>query len=339
MVSAAGPVLPPTPGSIQVSARPGLGLRVGDVVTLQVLKRLTEDKWAVGLKGRVLPARSDLDLAAGTAVRARVQSAAGKIIFVIERGSPSPLAEALGRQGIAATPEAQLIAAALIRSGRPVDPGAIARVRALLARARLEVRRGSRAAATMLDKGIDLASPGAAELLGLLCLEESAGRDPRRRHGEPFPRNGREAKKSLARTASPEEPTSSLQVYNALRGKSETWIVVPFSYHEGGEECPGTLRLLVDPFAGRLRRLVVGIRPAGSAAWHFDFSLEGRRRMSAYCDDRTAVRAARANLDTLVAKVHNMGIEVSDTVGEGREFDGFSPADPDAVIAAVDAAG
>jgi hypothetical protein len=322
-----------------VSTRPGLGLRAGDVVTLQVLKRLTNDKWAVGLKGRVLPARTDLDLSAGSTLRARVQSTAGKIVFVVERSVPSPLAEALGRHGIPGTPEAQLIAGALIRSGRPVDPDVISRIRALLVRARLEVRRGARAAATLLDKGIDPASPGAADLLELICLEESAGRDPRRRRGQPFPRDGREAKESLARTAASDGPLSSVQVYNALRGRSETWIVVPFSYRDGEQECPGTLRLLVDPYAGRLRRLVVGVRPAGSGTWHFDFGLEGRRRMTAYCDDAAALRAARANLDTLTAKVHNMGIEVSDTVGEGREFDGFSPAEPAAVIAAVDAEG
>ena len=339
MASAAGPVPPAAQGSIQVSSRPGLGLRAGDVVTLHVLKRLTDDKWAVGLKGRVLSARTDLDLAPGTTLRARVQSAAGRIVFVLERGGDSALAAALGRQGIPSTPDAQLIAAALIRSGRPVDPVSVDRVRALLARTRLEARRGARAAATMLDKGIDPESPGAGDLLEMLCLEEPGGRNPRRRQGRPFPRDRGEAKESLARTASPGEPTSGLQVYTALRGRSETWIVVPFLYREGGIDCPGTLRLLVDPYAGRLQRLVVGVRPEGAGTWHFAFDLAGRRRMSAYCDDPASARAARANLDRLTAKVHNMGIEVSDTVREGREFDGFSPADAGAAIAAVDEEG
>jgi hypothetical protein len=321
-----------------VSGRSGLGLRAGDVVTLHVLKRLTDDKWAVGLKGRVLPARTDLDLAPGSTLRARVQSAAGRIVFVLDRGTAAPLADALGRQGIAATPESLLIAAALLRSGRAVDPSTVERVRTLLAKARLEARRGARAAATMLDKGIDLAGDGAVDLIELLCLEEPGGRDPhRRRRGRPFPRSGRDARESLAATASPDDPSSALHVYNALRGRSETWVVVPFVYREGTAECPGSLRLLVDPYAGRLRRLIVGIRPSASGTWHFEFGLEGRRRMTVYCDDDAALRAAKANLDTLTAKVHNMGIEVSDTVREGREFDGFSSAD--AVVGAVDAEG
>jgi hypothetical protein len=334
-----GPVPPAAQGSIQVSARPGLGLRAGDLVTLHVLKRLTDDKWAVGLKGRVLPARTDLDLSPGSTLRARVQSAAGRIVFVLERGTPPLLADALSRQGIPNTPEMQLIAAALVRSGRAVDPSSVERVRALLAKTRLEARRGARAAATMLDKGIELSSEGAADLLELLCLGEPGGRDPRRRRGRPLPRNGREARESLAAAAPPDAPTSGLHVYNALRGKNETWIVVPFLYREGGTDCPGSLRLLVDPFAGRLRRMVVGVQPSGGAAWHFEFTLEGSRRMNVYCDDASSVRSARANLDTLTAKVHNMGIEASDTVTEGREFDGFSSARGDAVIAAVDAEG
>ena len=339
MPSAAGPVPPAAPGSIQVSTRPGLGLRTGDVVTLHVLKRLTDDKWAVGLKGRVLAARTDLDLAPGSTLRARVQSAAGTIVFVLDRGKASPLADALGRQGIPSTQEAELIAAALIRSGRSVDAASVDRVRTLLARTRLEARRGARAAATMVDKGIDLSSAGAADLLELLCLEESGSRDRQRERGRPFPRDGREAKEALAKTATTEEPSSGLHVYNALRGRSETWIVVPFRYRDGTTDCPGSLRLLVDPYAGRLLRMVVGVRPSGDTAWHFEFTLEGRRRMTVYCDDGASLRAARANLDTLTAKVHNMGIEVSDTVRDGREFDGFSSAREDAVIAAVDAEG
>ena len=237
-MASTGPVPPAAQGSIQVSARPGLGLRAGDVVTLHVLKRLTDDKWAVGLKGRVLPARTDLDLSPGSTLRARVQSAAGRIVFVLDRGTPPLLADALGRQGIPNTPEMQLIAAALVRSGRAVDPSSVERVRTLLAKTRLEARRGARAAATMLDKGIELSSEGAADLLELLCLGEPGGRDPRRRRGRPFPRNGREAKESLAAAAPPDGPTSGLHVYNALRGKNETWIVVPFLYREGRHGLP-----------------------------------------------------------------------------------------------------
>lgn len=336
MPSAAGPV-PPASGSIQLSARAGLGLQPGDRVTLHVIKRLAGEKWAVGLKGRVLPARTDLELSPGSSLTARVQSSAGRIVFVLERGAPAPLAAALSRQGIPATPETQLIAAALIRSGRAVDLATVERVRTLLAKAKLEARRGARAAATMLDKGIDLSTDGAVALLELLCPQDTGERGRQRRHGRPFPKNGREAKESLARVASADEPSSGLHVYNALRGRSETWIVVPFQFREGEHDCPGSLRLLVDPYAGRLQRLVVGVRPGEGAPWHFAFDLEGRRRMSVYCDDPAAARAARADLDTLAAKVHNMGIEVSDTVREGREFDGFSPAD--AVVSAVDAEG
>lgn len=341
MPSAAGPVPPAATGSIQVSARPGLGLRAGDVVTLHVIKRLTADKWAVGIQGRVLPARTDLDLSPGASLRARVQSAAGRVVFVLERGREAAErpAEALLRAGVPDTPEARLVAAALVRGGRPVDAGTVDRVRALLARSGRDARRGARAAATMLDKGIDPGSEGAAALLELLCLAEPGGNDPRRRRGRRFPRDGAEVKADLAATASAGGPTSGLHVYNALRGRSETWVVVPFAYRDSGVECPGTVKLLLDPYAGRLRRLVVGVNPAGRGTWHFAFDLEGGRRMTVYADEIPVRADAAANLDILAAKVHNMGIEVSDTVREGREFDGFSSADAEAAFAAVDARG
>jgi hypothetical protein len=339
MPSAAGPVLPAQPGSIRVSARQGLAVREGEVVTLHVIKRLTGDKWAVGLGGRVLPARTDLDLSPGAVLRARVQSTSGRVLFVLEQSAPSPLADALLRAGVTDNPESRLIAAALVRGGRPVDPDTVARVRALLVKTRREARRGARAAATMLDKGIDLASTGAADLLDMISLDEPGGRDPRRRRGRRFPRDPGQVKADLSETAGPDAPTSGLHVYNALRGRSETWMVVPFVYRDGDVECPGAVKLLVDPYAGRLRRLVVGVCPPGSGTWHFSFDLEGRRHMSVYTDDAPLSGPARANLDILTAKVHNMGIEVSDTVRDGREFDGFSSADAEAVLAAVDARG
>ncbi len=339
MPSAAGPVPPAPPGSIRVSARQGLDLRAGDVVTLHVIKRLTGDKWAVGLGGRVLPARTDLDLSPGATLRARVQSASGRILFVLEHGPAAPLADALLRAGVSDTPESRLIAAALVRGGRPVDPDTVDKVRALLAKTRRDARRGARAAATMLDKGIDPSSPGAADLLDMISLDEPGGRDPRRHPGRRFPREPGEVKADLTETAGPEAPSSGLHVYNALRGRSETWMVVPFVYRDGDVECPGAVKLLVDPYAGRLRRLVVGVRPAGGGTWHFSFDLEGGRRMRVYADDAPVSGPARANLDILTAKVHNMGIEVSDTVRDGREFDGFSAMDAEASLPAVDTRG
>ncbi len=218
MPSVVGPVPPAQPGSIQVSARSGLGLRAGDVVTLHVIKRLTDDKWAVGLKGRVLPARSDLDLSPGATLRARVQSAAGRVVFVLERGTPSALADALLRAGCRRHPRCAAHRRGPRGRRQAGGPGTVERVRALLAKTRLEARRGARAAATMLDKGIELSSSGAADLLELLCLAEPGGRDPRRHSGRRFPRDAGEAKADLAATAAPDGPTSGLHVYNALRG-------------------------------------------------------------------------------------------------------------------------
>ena len=144
------------------------------------------------------------------------------MVFVLERGPAPPVADALLRAGVPDTPEARLIAAALVSGGRAVDPGTIERVRALLAKSRLEARRGARAAATMLDKGIDLASSGAADLLELLCLAEPGGRDPRRRRGRRFPRDGGEVKADLvgcrrARRLPPAACTSTTRCAAAAR--------------------------------------------------------------------------------------------------------------------------
>ncbi|MCX7038911.1 MAG: hypothetical protein NT005_07235 [Spirochaetes bacterium] len=322
-------------GSIQLSSRPVVGLRPGDSVVLTVLKALAPGKWAVGIGGRVFPAFSELDLSPGTILRARVGAAAGRVVLTVEKGLADPVALALQKQGLPDTPLTQLIAGSLLRAGRPVLLEVVERMKAVLSRSRLDPRKAARIAATLVDKKIDLTSPGLDALMSLLAFGEKGGSDPRRYRGRPFPGTAAELRELAAAPAHEPGAPDGLQVFNHSRGSSLTWVVVPFLFSMGDERIAGAMKFLYDSYASRLRRFVLS-----SGGLSFCVSLEGRaRRLSIFCDEEPIRRASSRRLDTLRAKFHNMGMEVDDTIHEGELFDGFSPAWEGASLRSVDAVG
>lgn len=321
-------------GTLRISARPGLELPAGGVVTLHVLKRLTSatpgagrgSTWAVGIGGKVLPARTELDLQPGQILAARVAAGGGRIVLTVLPEAGSRLHEALRAEGISLTAQTIPIVAALVRSGQPIQARLLERVRGALAKARLDPQRGARLVATLADKGIELTGPGVPELLQLASLGERGGRDPRRYRGRELPADARAVKESIAGILASGAPESGLQVYNALKGRSETWIIVPFLYRDRSMDYPGIIKLLIDPWAARLRAMVLSLDVAGCGRWHFRFDREARRRMAIWCDSPACARQGRRALDMLRAKVHNMRWEVDDIIGDGSAFDGFSAA-------------
>jgi hypothetical protein len=243
---------------------------------------------------------------------------------------------ALQQEGLPTGGTTEAIARALTLSGLPIHADTIERVRVALARTRLPLRRGARLVATLIDKGIDPASPGSEALMAVLAFGERGGGDPRRYRGRPFPDTARAVRKLAAGTAVPESAKpAALQAFNHIRGKAQTWVVIPFLFDEGGKRVAGTIRLLYDPFLKRPMRLAMIVDGIS-----FFLPLEGRsRKLSIFCDDPGLRKAAARGLDSLRAKFHNMGMEVDDTIFEGEAFDGFSPIGEGANLPSIDVAG
>jgi hypothetical protein len=200
----------------------------------------------------------------------------------------------------------------------------------------MEERKGARIIATLVDKGIDLAGPGVERLMSVLAFGERGGEDPRRYRGKRYPQDAPGVREFAAKlpVEAGREP-SALQLYNHLRGASETWIVIPFLFGAGGGRTSGTLKILYDLFSERPLKLAL---TAGGLS--FFLPLAGKRRvLSLYCDDPSLRRAAARGLDRLRAKFHNMGMEVDDTIHKGDAFDGFSPADVGVHLKGVDMVG
>ena len=327
-------------GSIHIPAGFAQGLRSGEVVSVNVLKRLEADRWAVGIRGRVFPAVSDTELASGTRMRARVGFTAGRTILHLEKELPNGRAAdtfrlALLRQGFPPGSMTETIAASLLRSGQPLQNEVMERMKAILSRTKLPAHRAARLAATIASKGMDLVSPAIDDLIALLSFGERDG-DRERRKGRRMPENPLAVKQYIA--ALPDNSDSApdaLQVFNHLRGEAPSWIVVPFLFTSAGARLAGTMKLLYDPYGSRLQRFVLS-----ASGIDFHLAIDGRRRrLAIFCSDPSlALRLARG-LDSVKSKFHNMGVEVDDTIHEGNAFDGLCPAWEGTALRGVDTVG
>jgi hypothetical protein len=325
----------PAGGSVHVTV-PGLsGLRAGEAVTVHVIKQLDAGKWAVGVKGRVYPASSDLPLEPGAVLKARVGGLPGRFVLTVSRAEPDAVLSALAASGIPPGGVEETVARALARSGLPVLAENIQKIKTLLTRAGVDERKGARAAASLVDKRIDPSSSGAAALLKVLAFGQKGGEDPRRYREKPMPQTPKSVEEWTASITAPGAGRPSvLQSYNHRAGRSQTWVVIPFVFTSDGRRLEGTLKILYDVF--RARPLALSLS-AGEAALFLP--LQGRRRLSVFCDSPRARRAAEQGLDSLRSKFHNMGLEVDDTIKEGITFDGFSPVEEEETLPSVDTVG
>jgi hypothetical protein len=314
------------PISIRLQAAGALGLRTGELVSVQVLNRLAGDRWAVGIRGRVLPASAKLPLTAGSRLLARAGREGGRLVLrVLDRPLPA-LRELALREGLPADKATEQILAAFLASGLKVQPGAVRQVRQLLDRLRLPAQRFARLAVHLLEKNIDLASPGVDALLALLGYGEGAGRRKGgERRGGPAP-GAPEAEGELRRRleGSPGGEESPLPLYNHLRGAAEQWVVVPYRFGE----LSGTIRLLCGPAGAPARRLVLTSGAEGGERWSFVLArrqeAEQGYELHAFSDRASQPARSRESWRLLAQKLQNLGVKSDDTIRVDGDFDGFS---------------
>jgi len=319
MLSGAGSI------SIRLQGAGGIDLRAGELVSVQVLNRLAGARWAVGIQGRVLPAFAELPLTAGSRLLARASREGGRLVLKVLDRPDSALRELALREGLPAEKATEQILAAFLAAGLKVQPGAVRQVRQLLERLRLPPQRFARLAVQLLEKNIDLASPGVDALLPLLGFGEETGRrrEGGRRGGQAGGSAEAEAELRGSLAGSPGGEESPLPLYNHLRGASEHWVVIPFRYGE----LAGTIRLLHGPAGTPARRLVLIAASPRGGRWSFVLSrrqeAEGYE-LHAFSDRASQPAPSRQRWKALAQKLQNLGVKSDDTIRVDGDFDGFS---------------
>jgi hypothetical protein len=315
------------PGSISIRLQTpgGIDLRAGELVSVQVLSRLAGGKWAVGIQGRVLPASSELPLAAGSRLLARAASEGGRLVLkVLERPMPA-LRELALREGLPPDKATEQVLAAFLAGGLKVQSSAVRQVRQLLDRLRLPPQRFARLAVQLLEKNIDLASPGVDALLPLLGFGEGSSR---RRKGQGRRReldaaSAEAGLRSLLEGSPGGGEQSPLALFNHLRSASEQWVIIPFQYGE----LAGTIRLLCASSGASTRRLVLAANTPQKGRWSFVLTrreeAEGYE-LHSFRDRESKPAVSRRRWQDLAQKLQNLGVKTDDTIRVDDDFDGFS---------------
>ena len=315
---------------LNLNARSEPSLQSGDSVIVTVIKRLAGNKWAVGIRGRVLPAFSEVELTSGQRLRALVGIQRGRITLKISGQATDPIRELIVRQGLQPNQLVESIVTAFLRSGLAVAPERLLQVRQLLERLKLDPKKFARIIAIILEKGIGPRSRGLEQLLLVLGYGEQESGEKRRR-GRRGPLDPEKLAQQLRSDIERPEggEGSSLQVFNHLQGPEYTWVVIPISYSlEDAGTVYGTIRLRHDVRRQRTDRLIVVVRDAHGGKWSFVLKNgigrgETSRAPELYIFGEPVDKRRKAELNVLRIKLQNLGVKIDDTIREDQNFDGF----------------
>jgi len=288
-------------------------MRSGELITVRIKDILPDGRVRLHWNGRILTARSHLNLKPGQLIRASVErTPRGVFLHVTKTASVRrSQAPSFARQ--------TMLRAALFRAGlSSPDEGEVARKIALLSRTKGRTLRVSRTYAELLAKGAD-PTAGFLESLDLLFSDHEG--DTRQ--------GGQQKHKDWLDMLNPEllakqmmddagEEVPLWQLLNPRPGKTGQWVFARNSRQLGGEN----VRMV-----WKIRR---GINPALALTVYdgdrtLEFLLEGldRTRLSVHSDsiekvDKTIWRKFRERLAL-------MNIDVDATISSIDESDGFTP--------------
>ena len=315
-------------------------LRAGETLLVRIVAQSGAGRWTVLVRGKTLVASSELSLAPGSVLAARVERQGSAILLKLDR-SPADLARALAGARLPSDLQSQAAARALLSSGLGVSPERLERMRVAFRGPAEGLHRRLRCASELLKKLPDLGSEDLDTLLRLVqpgCGaeegEEGERRERRRRDGS----GGRKVSAGLVREAlwgegtapgDDTRPIDLLRLANHSKPEDEVWVVLPCRVtDEDGQEVSGTLRVLYDTAGRAVRALTLGASVEGGGEWWFHLAPGPGGPLCRVFRDPESGRPVAEELEALRRQLGNLGVRLADTVGDGASFDGFGLVEP-----------
>jgi hypothetical protein len=318
--------------SFYVFARPDLQFRSGDTVIVRVIKHLSGQKWAVSLNGHVFPAVAEAKLKAGDSFRAWIRQAGDRVYLHLKE--PGVLHDALLSQGGDSKELSEIIISSLFRNKTSVNPEIVASLNHILHSFKQKHNllgstrdsRIARALSILLDKGIDPTSDGVDWLLrSLTYTGEREKRRQKKNHSEKdFSKIKKIIKRRFRSSASDQE--NPLQIFNHLKGKTDSWIIIPYNFHTDQSSYSGSIKILYDPYKLEVRRMVIEVLCGDDEILSFLLiPKKDKIQLNFFSDNREMLSKANRKIGILKAKLQIHGVECDDIIYDGKYFDGFSP--------------
>ena len=316
---------------IQAGVKTGAEIKSGDAVVLKVIKPLAGGRWQVSHNGKLLTIESTVELTAGQIIRTKASTSGAHILLRLMQNPASPSSDSLSRLSGGVVREHNLtetIIQAFQRAGLRVDTPLFKMAKATFVKTAKKSRTTASIIAAFAEKDISPETGPVDYIAGILDSDaKSGGETPRRRSR----RGGAEKQnlKSLVeqlklQIETPGRGETPLQLFNHLKGKDETWVLLPYSVKQSGCEVTGTIRLRVGR-SGDIRRVALDAS-AGKTPYTFTFGwpyTEGDA-VKVDCPDKSMLRAFMRRADELPEKLRNLDSINDDNNIEDDCLDGLA---------------
>jgi len=304
-------------------------IKSGDIVNVNVIKQLGQGKWAIGIKGNMFPASSQIGLVPGQTFRAQIFFEDKKLILKLIDRQIAPFELLIKNQGLIQDAISESIVASLFKSNLKIDSEVISRFRKILEKLKRNDQRASRLLASIFDKSINLSDEYLEKMFEI--LEYSNRQFTKRHKKEAFGDNLNQTKTALKKILSKKDPenTNLLQLFNHLKGNNQNWIVLPFGLTDNESDFDGTVRILYDDNLKKIEKVVLIVNVSDDV--RFSFYIESHEkyksfRVIIFCNDSNYSEKAGKKISELNRKLQNKGIKIDDIIYNDEAFDGFSPS-------------
>ena len=316
---------------IQAGVKAGAEIRSGDTVVLKVIKPLAGGKWQVSHNGKLLTIESAVELKAGLIIRTKASTSGTHILLRLIQKPASPALSGLSVASGNAIRDRNLAEAvyqAFQKAGLRIDTPLFKMAQATFAKTTNKNRTMASILAAFAEKDISPETGSVDYIADVLDRDgESNGETPRRRskHEGAETQNQKSLIEQLRQQV--EMPGSSetpLHLFNHMKGKDETWILLPYSVNNGGCEVSGTIRLRVGR-SGDIRKVAFDAASGPSPyTFAFDWPFAGGDTVKVNCSDKNMLRAFLRRADELPEKLRNLDSINDDNNIEDDCFDGLA---------------
>ncbi len=322
--------------SFNLTVERGLKLAQGEIVTVRVLNRIYRNKWAIGIRGRVYSALSNLEFKPNQLLKARVVLENGQLVLKLlePETTPSIVENILMQLNLPRDEISKEIIKHLLRANLPINEYLINGIKKNLAKLKDTARhRAIKLLTLLIDKSIDVSKSQIISLLAILDYSKREQREKNKR--ERHKRNAyelnvkelvEEVKKALKaqflrKTQSDDSP---LALFNHLYAKHENWIVFPFTINFGNDSLSGNIRMNYSHFARDFRKTIIKTSTKKGDLFFEIVKNDSGYRIRIFCDNINVGRQVRENLAYLKSILQNLSVKIDDNIYDAEIFDGFS---------------
>lgn len=312
---------------IQARNDVGAAIKSGDTVVLKVIQSLAGGKWQVSQNGKLLAIRSTVDLVPGQWIRARAEVSGNSILLhLITMSETQPREAPFVQAEGAAGKDAEFLLLAFKRAGLSVDSTFFFSAKKVFKQIGKQNRTTAAILAALAEKGI-LPDPGLVDYIGgILEWGSNRQREGHRKDQSDSENTSEHTVESIKEKLKSHVERSAdedglLQLFNHVKGKGESWILIPYSMVENTRHVEGVIRLRIDRY-GEIKRLCMdATHDKASFSFSFDWPVSTSGIVKIGCSDPQTLRKFFEMRGELPEKLRNLRSINDDNNIEGEGID------------------